>query len=245
MKNQIKYFLSALALVSFGLTAQTVYAISGSSIRTIDSSISDTVRVNIAITATPTPTPTASPTIKIDKNLIQIRTTLKKTNALNEINRRLESLNKLITKITSITRLDSTQKETLIAQVQIEMAKLEDLKSKITNETDKDALQVLKKSVYDSYRIYGLFIPKIEIILHADRIINLANALAAKTTQSGLLEILASSKAKAQSAIDLVLPLTPEGYPDNKVTLQKARDLLRDARTNLNTVYTTLKATNP
>jgi hypothetical protein len=202
----------------------------------------DTNLIVATVTPTPTPTPTATVTIALQKR-IQIKIALKKTNAIKEIDRRLASLNKLTDKINGIKRISSTQRETLLAQIKIEITSLQDLKTKIEAETDATALQEEKKSITESYRIYALLIPKIEIIAHADKIISLADAMSAKTTDEGLKKIIAESKAKAQSAIDLVMPLVPEDYPGFKTTLSTARDMLKDARTNLNTVFATLKGT--
>ena len=196
---------------------------------------------NIRVITTVSPTPVTKITIKPIKNL-ELRTTLKKTNALKEIERRLGSLNKLIGKIEGISRISTTQRETLVAQVKIEITKLEELKTKIDAETDATALQEEKKSIIDSYRIYALFIPKIEIIAHADKVITIAEAMSARTTDEALLTKINDSSAKAQSAIDLVMPLLPEQYPGFKTTLKSARDLLKTARTGLNEVYSSLKA---
>lgn len=196
---------------------------------------------NIKVITTVSPTPVTKITIKPIKN-IELRTTLKKTNAQKEINRRLENLNKLITKINNISKISSSQKEKLLTQVTTEINKLEELKTKIEAETDATALQEEKKSITESYRIYALFIPKIEIIAHADKIITIAEAMSGKTTDEALLAKISDSRAVAQSSIDLVMPLMPEQYPGFKTTLKTARDLLKTARTNLNQVYSALKA---
>lgn len=199
-------------------------------------------RENIVIntTVTPTATPTVKITIPIQKR-VQSIVVLKKTNALKEIDRRIAGLNKLAEKINGIKRITAEQKNTFIAQINIEISKLTELKNKIEAEKDATVLQELKKSITQSYRIYGLFMPRIEIIAHADKIIAIADAMNGKTTDVALLKIITDSRAKAQSAINLVLPLVPEEFPGNKVTLSEARNLLRDARTNLNSVFPSLK----
>ncbi len=202
--------------------------------------LKDTYIPVITTAVTPTPTPT-SVVIKRPTINLQFKVTLKKTNAIKEIDRRMESLGKLIDKITGIQRITQTQKETLIAQINIEITKLTELKTAIENETDAIKLQEQKKSITDSYRIYGLFMPKIQIIAHADKIINIAESIYLKTTDEGLKKIITDSKAKAQSAIDLVIILEPEKFPGNKAELKEAKNMLRDARTSLNTVFSTIK----
>lgn len=200
----------------------------------------ENIRVQISVTSTPTPTvvPTLSVTIK-PADRAMFRVTLKKTNALKEIDRRLESFKKLTTKILEIKKLTASQKEALIAQIQVEITKLEDLKNKINDEKDTNALSEQKKMISESYKIYALYIPKIEIMAHANKIIEIADAMSAKTTDPTLESKISDSKTKAQTAYDLVSPLLPES--DYKATLKTARDLLRAARTGLNDVFPSLK----
>lgn len=232
-----EYKLTTLAFI-FGIslsTAGNAYAILN--LKTIRQT------QTLQVTATPTSTPSATITIKkIDRVVSKL--TLKKTNAIKEINRRLAGLSKLEEKLSRIKKITQVQKETLIAEIKIEVSNLEELRAKIEAETDTTTLQELKKSIMESHRIYGLFIPKIEIIAHADKIIEIANAMAERTSDESLLGKISESKAKAQSAIDLVLPLTPEDFPGYKTTLKTARDLLRDARTSLNDVFPELKRKN-
>ena len=42
------------------------------------------------------------------------------------------------------------------------------------------------------------------------------------------------AKTQAQSALDAVTSLTPEGYPDNKTTLQNARQMVVNGIKSLN-----------
>jgi len=204
--------------------------------------IKDTYIPVVTVTVSPTPTP--SPTSLIIKRPtinLQFKVTLKKTNALKEINRRIENLNKLINKIKNINRITDTQKETLVAQINIEITKLTDLQTEVENETDAAKLQELKKSITESYRVYGLFMPKIQIIAHADKIIDIANSMLSKTTDEGLKKIITESIAKAQSAIEIVLKLEPDKYPGNKTELNEAKNMLREVRINLNSVFSSIK----
>jgi len=174
-----------------------------------------------------------------------------------EINRRLESLNKLLTRIAEFKKLSATQKAALNSQVQAEITKLNALLAKIQADTDVTTLQADVKSIVDSYRIYALFMPKIQILGASDRMLNTADLMSSQAAQlevkinakqtegknvADLLTLLADMKAKiadvksqAQAAIDIVTPLVPEGFPDNKTSLQSARQMLVTALHNLNT----------
>jgi len=170
----------------------------------------------------------------------------------SEITRRLEALNKLITRIQAMVRLNQTQKDALISQVRAEIAALNTLKDKIGQDTDLTTLKTDVQSITKSYRIFAMFIPKIQIIAHADRLLTVIEELgklteklqaridelnaAGKDTSAmkALMEQraakIAEAKAQAENAISAVLPLTPDGWPGNKEILKSARTMLQNAR---------------
>ena len=187
-------------------------------------------------------TSTTTITVIKPKKRVSNTITLKKTNAQKEIGRRLDGLARISYKINNIKSLSGSQKQTLLQEVQDEVKKLTDLRDNIESETDANSLASEKKSISERYHIYALYIPKIEIMAHADRIIELADAMTVNTTDQTLLEKIASSKINAQSAINLVMPLLPEQYPNFRNTLNASRDLLQTARLTLSSVYATIKA---
>lgn len=232
------YFIPVATLITSLILVKGASAVVNSNINVRNTNV-NMVTATPEITVSPTPTTTVVLTIK---PRVQLKIALKKTNAIKEIDRRIAALGKLTTLINNVKRLTAVQKETLVAQINIEIKNLEDLKVKINNETDAAALQEEKKSIVTDYKSYALFVPEIEIISHADRIIAVADALSTKTTDAALLKTIQDSKAKAQSAIDLVLPLLPDEYPTYRTTLKTARDMLKTARIGLNTVLSSLKA---
>lgn len=169
-------------------------------------------------------------------------TQLRKDRALQEIDRRIAALNKVLMHIIGIKKLTDVQKSTLTTQVQDEIAVLQNLRVKIGADSDPVQLQADKKSIVDSYRIFALFIPKIDIIVHADRIMYMANLMADKTKDQSLFLKITDAKTKSQNAINTVLPLAPDGYPGNKTSLQSARTLLREALKELNDVRKSMKS---
>ena len=236
-KNLI--ILSTVTLFSLLIIAVPAYADVIPNVRTVTTTQVNRVNVDTLVTVTPILTPTATITIKPIKR-VTIAVALKKTNAINEIDRRVSSLNGLTNLINQIRKISDAQRVTLLTQVQIEVGQLTDLKSKIEAEIDATNLKSEKQSVVDLYRIYALFVPKIQIIANADKVISISDALITKTSDTTLQKIISDSKTKAQDVLGLVISLTPEGYPGNKTSLTKARDMLKEARISLNSVYTTI-----
>ncbi len=213
---------------------------------------------SFALAITPIPRVTRPPELE------NVRTDLKKTNALAEIDRRLTALNRLIGKITTIKKISSQQKSVLTLQIQNEISSLNSLRTKIEADTDLATLRTDKKSIVSSYRIFALFMPRIEIIAHADSILVLIDELRSKlpawqdrisfsksagqdtamiqTKYDSIVEKLDQAEIKAKTAIDLVTPLTPEGFPANKTQLQNARSNLKSARIDLESVRAFLSA---
>lgn len=168
--------------------------------------------------------------------------------ARREIQRRINSLNKILERIAKIKRLTDTQKNILTNQIQAEVQKLTDLDVRIAGETDPAVIKTDAQSILKSYRIYALFIPKIHILGAADVMQNAADKLdeislrlEIKITEaegagkdvtslnallSDMKEKTASASSQAEKARDLVIPLTPDGYPDNKAILKEAREML-------------------
>lgn len=162
------------------------------------------------------------------------RMTLRKDRAYQEIDRRIKALNGLITRINNLKRLTADQKTNLVSQVQQMITDLDNLRMKIEADTDPAVLKADKQSIVDTYRTFVLFMPKIQIMAHADRLIAVADLMISKTTNTDALAKINDAKAKAQTTLDGVAALKPGDYPVNKSVLQSARDMLQEARKLLN-----------
>lgn len=182
-----------------------------------------------------------------------------KDKANREIDRRIAGLNRLIDLINRIKHLTDSQKNDLKSQVQSQIDSLNTLKTKIAGDTDIATLRTDVQSIVKSYRIYALFIPKAYIIVHADRLLNIADEMnqistklqsridsaksagndtsAAQTLMTDRAAKIADAITQAQNAIKAVMPLTPDGFPGNKTTLQSARTMLQTARADLRAAH--------
>lgn len=169
---------------------------------------------------------------------------LKKTNAYKEIDRRITSLNSLKERIVNTIKISTDTKNSLLTQVDQEITKLQSLKTIIVETTDLETLKTHKQSIVSSYRIYALLLPKITILAHADRIQNLVDMMKTRTTDEIALQKLEGASAKTQSAIKMVIDLSPDGYPENKISLQEARKLLEAARIEINSARPLIKPEN-
>jgi len=162
------------------------------------------------------------------------RMTLKKEKAYEEIDRRIKALNGLMERINNLKRLTADQKANLVSQVQQMITDLNNLRAKIEADTDPAVLKADKQSIVNAYRTFVLFMPKIQIMAHADRIIAVADFMAGKTTNADALAKINEAKTMAQNTFDGVAALKPGDYPVNKTVLQSARDTLQEARKLLN-----------
>jgi len=169
--------------------------------------------------------------------------------AVAEIDRRVAALQKLITLLSNVKRLTADQKVSFTTQIQAEITSLQTLEAKIKLDTDITTLKTDVQSIIKSYRVYLLFMPKIEIVAAADRMVNIADQMSSLSAKlqtridmvktagndvSSLQTLLDDMKAKiadantqAANATSAVISLTPDGYPANKTVLQSARTTLR------------------
>lgn len=183
-----------------------------------------------------------------------------KDKALQEINRRIASLNDLVLRIQAMKKLSDTNKVALNAEAQAEIQNLNSLSAKISADTTLAEITEDRKSIFIEYRIYLLFIPRIQILAAADRIIEFADSASelvvkfqsriVQDQQSGkdtteiqaaltdLMAKLTDARLQAKAAQDLVLPLKPDmgntaTAAANKQALQSARAKLVIARKDI------------
>lgn len=178
-----------------------------------------------------------------------------KTRADAEITRRINALTKLLEKINAMKRLTAAQKTAFTSGINAQITSMNTLKAKIDADTDIATLRTDVQSIVKSYRIFALYMPQINIVAHADRILDVIedmNAISgrlqkrideAKTAgkdTSAMQSLMTDRAAKlkdaatqADRAIAAVIALTPDGFPGNKTTLQSAQKMLQVARQDL------------
>lgn len=178
-----------------------------------------------------------------------------------EIDRRLESLDKLSTRVESMKKITEEEKSAVIAQLKIQIGALSALKAKITTATSTASTLEYEKKITDEHRIYALVIPRGYINASVDRINNMALKLeglsaklsakivAAKSAGSDVSKLLenstalnakiAEAKAKANAAKNSVAGLVPDNgdvvkAQANRNALIAARTAIKDAGKDLN-----------
>jgi hypothetical protein len=94
-----------------------------------------------------------------------------------EITARIASLNALLSRINSMTKISATEKASLAASLQAEIADMTTLKGTIDADTSTTSLKTDAQSITKSYRIYALIMPQASIMAAADRVLDLAGEL--------------------------------------------------------------------
>ncbi|HEX7042075.1 MAG TPA: hypothetical protein VF189_02405 [Patescibacteria group bacterium] len=80
------------------------------------------------------------------------------------ITTRLDSLQKLLSRITSDKRLSDTDKTSLTSDINTASTDLQNLKTKIDADTDETTAREDAKSIITNYRIYVIFEPKLRLL---------------------------------------------------------------------------------
>ncbi len=179
-------------------------------------------------------------TDKVKKNIDE-KVSQKKEIAYKEIDRRINLMNKLISIINDVKKLTDKQKDTLTSQINSQITELSNLKTKIESDSDLKTLITDKQSIIKSYRIFAFFMPKINLIAQADKIINLIDKVSSKTNNDDVKNKLISAKTKAENAISILIDQTAEEYPGNKSQIENVHKILNEARSDLSSARMLLK----
>ncbi len=193
-------------------------------------------------------------------NNAQNRITMIKSRADSEIERRITTINELVTRIQGLKRLADSDKTNLVNLGNGMIANLTSLKGKIDADTDLATLKVDWQSIFGQYRIYMLFMPQLRIYVAADRIndtVDLMNQVFTKlqtrvsdakskgkdtaALESELSDAqvkLNDAKTQAQNAINSIKGLVPDGgnngiQSSNKQALLSAKNMIMTAVTDL------------
>lgn len=197
-------------------------------------------------------TTTASTSVKVDAKLAT-RIETGKNRATQEIDRRIEALNALNTRIGALVRVGADEKARFSNSIQAQITELATLKAKISADTDIETLKADVKSITDSYRIFKLVIPQGHVIATIDSIvteINMLASLGAKletrikalessgTDVKSLMTLLTDMSVKITDAkvqADAAFKLTASLIPDNgdKAKMKANDDALASARAKI------------
>ena len=145
---------------------------------------------------TPTPSPVAAPSVEQSRRM----NTLKAKGA-SEIDRRLDKLQKAADKASLISQLSKKDADNIKSQLATEIDHLTKLKTKLANDTDLASARVDIQAIIDSYRIYGLLLPKARIIAAADRFLLADNQFQTLRTQLQHKITLAKQQGKDVTAL--------------------------------------------
>ena len=193
---------------------------------------------------------------------VEARISKGKERADQEIDRRVNMLNQLNTRVQGMARVSSTEKASISSEVSTEVSTLTSLKAKIDADTDIATLKVDIQSITKSYRIFMLIIPQGRIEVAADRIktvgstattfagklqTRIASAQAAGkdvTTLSASLSDMnakiADASVQADAAVSLVASLTPDNGDQTKMNANN--QALKDARAKIKLAMDDLQA---
>lgn len=185
------------------------------------------------------------------------------TRAATEITRRITALNQLLTNVSKLKHVSSTQKATFTTQIQNEINSLNSLQTKIQGDTDITTLKTDVQSIVTSYRVFLVFMPQIRLLSAADSLLTVSDNLTnlgmklqarlvaansagqnVKPLQSAYTDMQAKitdAQTQANAIITEVTPLTPTGYPGTQTTFQDARTKLMLGITDLKTAATDAK----
>lgn len=235
--------MKKIGLLVLGILFTTTVNLAGA--ETIGPTISEVPSV------APTTTLTPAERVRLDRQQRRIGEFIK--NVDREIERRVTILEKLSLRVGEMKKINESEKAVLLSQIEEQIKTLNEIKLKIGADTEISVLKEDRKMLFTHYSVFSLFIPKIQILATADRVLetvrlleSLSEALesrikemkAAGLKTSSLEQVLKDLKNRvsdasefATKAISLVTGLTPDEGNEEKAAQNKKA--LRDARTAL------------
>src|SRR3989344_1599867 len=191
---------------------------------------------------------------------IEARITKAKDRADKEIQRRIDMLNALNTRVQAMAHISADEKTSISGLVSTQVSSLTELKAKIAADSDLATLKADIQSIAQSYRIFMLVIPRARIDVAADKINTAAVALGALSVklQDRITSASATSSASATAALsdmntqtgnakaaaDAAVALVVNLQPDNgDKTVQTANtQALKDARAKIQEAIKAIQA---
>lgn len=184
-----------------------------------------------------------------------------KQRGTNEIDRRIQILTNLNTKVADMHRVSGEGKSTIDAMVQAQIAALTDLKARIQADDSTTTLKADMQAITKSYRIFALVIPQGHIKVAADKVHTTATTMATVSAklatrlsdaasagsdvaslqllQSGIAAKLAVANASADAAVSLTANLQPDN--GDKTVMAANEAALKDARAKIQDALKTLQ----
>lgn len=184
---------------------------------------------------------------------MQAKMTHAKNKADKEIDRRVQALTTLETRIGTLKHLSDADKAILKNSVDAQISAMNALKTKIDDDADLAVLKIDIQSIAKAYRIYMLVIPQTQIIIAADTMVDVvaqlttvdaklqARIAAAKSAgndtskaDAALADLgakLADGATQASTAVHTVAALKPDN--GDQATVQANHDALAKSRADL------------
>ncbi len=177
-----------------------------------------------------------------------------------EITARIDSLNKLQTRIQGMKNLSASDISAISTNIQTLVTNLTNLKASIDADTSTSDLKTDFQSITGDYRVYALVLPQTSLIAAADRVetivgimqglalkfqarISANSALNVSTVTSALSDMnakIADASSQAQAIVSEVSSLTPDQGDKTKAASNTAA--LKDARSKLQVAKSDLVA---
>ena len=193
---------------------------------------------------------TPNPSAKTTRTLESVQTAAK-----TATDKRETALSAAIAKLDVAKGISASDKVTLVDRLNADLAGMKAIEAKITADTTLAAASADLKTIYTTYRVFGVAIPQAHIVADIDRATSidipkltatqtklaakLAGKDAAKSTaalQADLADMtkqIAAANTELSGASAKVLAITPTDYNSNKTVVKSARASVNTAKNDL------------
>jgi len=145
----------------------------------------------------------------------------------NQTSSKINYLTGLVPQIQSMSKIVDSEKSVIVENINMQIKNLTEQQNRVDNATDSASLKSNTQLLGELYRVYTLFIPKIHIVLAADRIVDIVddlNILSGKLNTRISLEI---NKNKDTKQLEILLEEMNKNISDARDQAQKSLDAIK------------------
>jgi len=195
-------------------------------------------------------TSTPNPTVKTTRTLESVQTAAKTATGKRE-----NALSAAIAKLDIAKGISASDKATLMDRLNADLVGMKAVEAEIAADTTLVAASADLKTIFTTYRVFGVAIPQAHIVADIDRATSidipkltasqtklaakLAGKDAAKSTEvlqsdlADMAEQIAAANTELSGASAKVLAITPTDYNSNKTVVKSARASVKTAKNDL------------
>lgn len=145
----------------------------------------------------------------------------------NQTTSKINYLTGLVPQIQSMVKIVDSEKSVIVDNINMQIKNLTEQQKRVDSATDSASLKTNTQTLGELYRVYTLFVPKIHIVLAADRIADVVDDLNILSGKLNTRISLEKNKNKDTKQLDILLEEMNKNISDSRDQAQKSLDAIK------------------